>query len=222
MYRNFTTPPSESQYSPVDYFKGFQLSQEHPEFTVRNLNALLAHQDPIPHNLYGLIRGRDVFDRIESYKEFLEDVRLVLQPDGVLEFVELDPRPRADFMGGESLTYTRGKSDAHTSGPETDWTDKIIDRFKNPKCDELATTVNGWSERVAERLKATLRPKDGVPAPQLKSLLEGAGFWDVKEIVFRLQVGGETRGGKLLLEVIQHRIKLENDIPLVGRKSTDY
>jgi hypothetical protein len=30
--------------------------------------------------------------------------------------------------------------------------------------------------RVIEDLKATLRPIDGVPGPQLKSWLEGAGY----------------------------------------------
>jgi hypothetical protein len=65
-----------------------------------------------------------------------------------------------------------------SSGAETNWTDKIEDRFKNPIDDEfatLATTVPQWSNRVEERLKATLRPKDGVPAAHLKSWLEGAG-----------------------------------------------
>jgi len=59
-----------------DYLSGLSSTQENTEFTVRNLNTLLAHQNPFPHNLYGLIRGRDIFDRVESYKTFLEDVRL--------------------------------------------------------------------------------------------------------------------------------------------------
>ena len=141
---------------------------------MRNLNALLAHTDPFPHNLYGLIRGRDIFDRVESYKEFLEDVRLILQPDGVIEFVELDPRPRADFMDGDSVKYATPSPSSHVSGPETNWTDQIVDRFKETD-HELATTVEGWINRVAERHKAIFRPKDGVPAPQLKSWIEGAG-----------------------------------------------
>lgn len=61
-----------------DYFGNVHLSQEDAEFTVRNINCLLAHPHPIPQNLYGLIRGRDIFDKVESYKTFLEDVlRLV-------------------------------------------------------------------------------------------------------------------------------------------------
>lgn len=59
-----------------DYFNKVHASQNNPEFTVRNLNCLLMHENPIPHNLYGLIRARDIFDRVESYKTFLEDVRL--------------------------------------------------------------------------------------------------------------------------------------------------
>lgn len=140
---------------------------------MRNLNALLAHSEPIPHNLYGLIRGRDVFDRVESYKEFLEDVRLILQPDGVVEFVELDPRPREDFESEE--TDVVKTVDDHASGPITDWTDKIADRFKDPECEVVATSIPGWTSRVKERLLSNLRPKDGVPASQLKSWLEGAG-----------------------------------------------
>lgn len=167
--------PDCAEGTPKEYFKGFKLNQKHPEFVVRNLNALLAHNEPFPYNLYGLIRGRDIFDRIESYKEFLEDVRLILQPDGVIEFVELDPRPRADFMDGESLKYD-AEEDLHVSGPETNWTDKIVDRFKAQTRDhELATTVEGWAKRAQERHKAIFRPKDGVPAPQLKGWLEGAG-----------------------------------------------
>jgi len=75
-------------------------------------------------------------------------------------------------------TKRKNSSSWHSSGAEIDWTDKIEDRFNNPIDDEfatLATTVPQWSSRVEERLKATLRPKDGVPAAHLKSWLEGAG-----------------------------------------------
>jgi hypothetical protein len=74
IFRDFMD--SEGAADPEDYFGRVHLTQNSPEFTVRNLNYLLAHQNPIPHNLYGLIRGRDIFDRVESYKTFLEDVRL--------------------------------------------------------------------------------------------------------------------------------------------------
>ena len=67
---------SDSSKPMSDYFGTVHTSQEHPEFTVRNINQLLKHPKPIPHNLYGLIRARDIFDKIESYKTFLEDVRL--------------------------------------------------------------------------------------------------------------------------------------------------
>lgn len=58
-----------------DYFSKVHSKQSTPEFTVRNINTLLAHSDPIPHNLYEFIRAREIFDRIESYKAFLEDAR---------------------------------------------------------------------------------------------------------------------------------------------------
>jgi len=67
-----TKPKGDS----TDYFSRVHMDQKIPEFSVRNLNALLIHEDPIPHNLYSLIRSRDVFNRIESYKSFLDDVRL--------------------------------------------------------------------------------------------------------------------------------------------------
>ena len=35
-------------------------------------------------------------------------------------------------------------------------------------------------------------------------------------MVFRLQIGGESRGGKLLEEVIKLRIEMEDEIPLVS------
>jgi hypothetical protein len=57
------------------YFSKAHLAQD-PEFTVRNINSLLNHTNPIPCGLYSLIRGGDIFDKVESYKTFLDDVRL--------------------------------------------------------------------------------------------------------------------------------------------------
>ena len=57
----------------------------------------------------------------------------------------------------------------HTSGPKTDWTDEIADRFKNKSDEQLGPEIPGWMGRVTEDLKATLRPRDGVPGPNLKS-----------------------------------------------------
>ena len=94
----------------------------------------------------------------------------ILQPDGVVEFVEIDPRPRVAYVGRE---YEEKKD--HKSGPQTDWTHKIADRFKDPCDEELATTVPSWTGRVEARLEANLRPRDGVAATNLKSWLEGAG-----------------------------------------------
>ncbi len=59
-----------------DYFNQGHPAQQGPEFTVRNLNCLLAHQNPMQLNLYTFIRAREIFDRVESYKTFLEDIRL--------------------------------------------------------------------------------------------------------------------------------------------------
>lgn len=83
----------------------------------------------------------------------------------------MDMRPRAACVP----RIKREEEKKHQSGPQTDWTDKIEDRFKDPFDEELATTVPGWTRRVAERMKANLRPRDGVAAPNLKSWLEGAG-----------------------------------------------
>lgn len=58
-----------------DYFAGATPAQSFPEFTMRNINRLLRHENPIPCNFYEFIRGREIFDRVESYKMFLEDVR---------------------------------------------------------------------------------------------------------------------------------------------------
>ncbi|THV55180.1 hypothetical protein BGAL_0012g00180 [Botrytis galanthina] len=207
---DFIVPTPEMDVS--DYFSRVNSSQTQtaPAFNVRNLNCLLVHADPIPHNLYSFIRGRDVFDRVESYKSFLDDVRLILQPGGVVEFLEVDPRPRSKLAGHTGVN----REEYHQSAPQTDWTDNIADRLKRPSYDsELADTVPGWMERVMERHKAILRPRDGIPAVNLKSWLEGAGFWDVKEIVHRLPVGGSATTGQRLKDFILYQIELENDIP---------
>jgi len=117
---------SDDIQGDTDYFGRVHYSQEHPEFTVRNLNALTAHQKPLPYNLYSFIRGRDIFDRIENYKAFLDDIRLILQPDGVVEFMEIDPRPRVHAQRRAS------EIDDHISGPITDWGPEIADRFRDP------------------------------------------------------------------------------------------
>jgi hypothetical protein len=41
-------------------------------------------------------------------------------------------------------------------------------------------------------------------------------FWDVKQLIMRLPVGGTTRGGRLLREVLMQQIELENVVPLVS------
>ena len=135
----------------------------------------------------------------------------ILQPEGVVEFIEFDPRPRVSLA-----RRRRSANEGHISRPQTDWTDKIADRFKDPYDDQLASMVPEWTQRVEERLKATLRPRDGVPAANLKSWLEGAGFWDVKQLVMRLPVGGDSLAGKLLLDCLRYQTDLENLIPLVS------
>ena len=97
----------------------------------------------------------------------------MLKPDGIVEFLEMDPRPRLIAIGHDREEVN--KTMKHKSLPQTDWTDNIQDRFKDPFDEELATNVPEWAARVAERLKANLRPRDGVAAANLKSWLEGAG-----------------------------------------------
>ncbi|TAQ88271.1 hypothetical protein B7494_g3368, partial [Chlorociboria aeruginascens] len=189
------------------YFSRVHMTQAYPEFTLRNINCLLNHPKPILHNLYGLVRGRDIFDRVENYKAFLEDVRLILRPDGVVEFLEVDPRPRSWRTHSDTL------KDEHESVPGKNWTDQISDRFKNPSDEQLATMVPGWMERVEERLKANLRPRDGLSATQLKSWLQGAGFWDVKQIIIRLPIGGSSIVGQRLKDFMKYQLELENSIP---------
>jgi hypothetical protein len=58
-----------------DYFGRIHMSQDTAEFTVRNLSQLTAHLNPIPNHIYSFVRARDIFDKVESYKGFLEDVR---------------------------------------------------------------------------------------------------------------------------------------------------
>ena len=66
-----------SQILPEDYFSRVPSSQDHlPSFTVRNLNQILDHPNPFPNNLYDLVRGRDIFNRVDNYKTFLDTIRL--------------------------------------------------------------------------------------------------------------------------------------------------
>lgn len=58
-----------------DYFGGATAHMSFPEFTERNLNCLLMHENPLQRNYYEFIRARGIFERIESYKMFLEDIR---------------------------------------------------------------------------------------------------------------------------------------------------
>lgn len=62
--------------NPDDYFSRVRSTQQDLEFTTRNINSILAHQNPMLHNVYEFIRAREIFDRVESYKTFLEDIRL--------------------------------------------------------------------------------------------------------------------------------------------------
>ncbi|PQE22215.1 hypothetical protein CJF32_00004578 [Rutstroemia sp. NJR-2017a WRK4] len=203
------------------------MSQTEVKFKVRNLNCLLNHREPIPRNFYSFIRGRDIFDRTESYKNLLDDIRLyigtfrtyaplltlirILQPDGVVEFIEIDARPR-NIAARRSSVDKPG--DDRTSKAQTGWTDCIADRLERPShTDELASDVPGWMRRVEERQKATMRPRDGIPAVNLKSWLEGAGFWDVQEHIRRLPIGGTTTTGQRLRDFILYQTELEDSIP---------
>lgn len=157
---------------PSKYFGNIHVTQAHPEFTLRGYGTLLQHVKPIPRNLYGLIHGRDIFAKVENYKGFLNDVRQILQPDGVIEFSEIDPRPRTANNGPSQVTDD--PSD-HTSRAVTGFTSNIADRFKCPLDVELATDVPNWTSRVDQRLQAALRPHDGIAAAQLKDWVQGAG-----------------------------------------------
>ncbi|KAH8598104.1 hypothetical protein B0O99DRAFT_54545 [Bisporella sp. PMI_857] len=192
-----------------DYFSRVPSSQNtYPEFTIRNINCILDHENPIPNNLYDLVRGRDIFDKVYNYKTFLDSVRLILKPDGVVEFTEIDPRPRFAAVRPRLPSTVD-----HLSRAATTWTDNIDDRFKGGEDSDIATLVPGWTTRVAERLKSRLRPSEEVAAPKLKSWLQGAGFWDVKQSITHLSVGGKTRTEHNLRDFVVWQAELEDSIP---------
>ena len=130
----------------------------------------------------------------------------------MVEFIEIDPRPRHK----SDVDVQQLPREDHKSGIAIDWTDHIADRFKNPLDAELVTDIPGWTARVKARLEANLRPLDGVPAVQLKSWLEGAGYWDVTQNIIRLPVGGETIAGELLKEYLLCQLTVENAIDKVS------
>jgi hypothetical protein len=66
--------PDDTKRS-TDYFNSVHMTQETAEFTVRNLSTLTSHPKPIPDHIYSFVRARDIFDKVESYKGFLEEVR---------------------------------------------------------------------------------------------------------------------------------------------------
>jgi hypothetical protein len=155
----------------IPHFGRIHMTQAGPEFTLRPYGMLLSHKTkPIPLNLYGFVHGRDIFARIENYRSFLDDVRQILQPDGVIEFSEIDPRPRTKPTGPAP-----DDPNDHTSRPVTGFSRNIADRFTSPMDAELATDVPNWTARVDARLSGALRPRDGIAAANLKSWVEGAG-----------------------------------------------
>lgn len=186
------------------------MNQKHAEFNVRNVNHLLSSENPIHKNLYTLVRGFMMFCDVENWAAFLDDVRQILKPGGVVEFAELDPRPRI-----HNVAQSKSELSNHTSRPATDWGDTIAERFKDPRDETLATMCPAWLERVEKRQEAMLRPQDGYPSESLKSRIQGSGFWDVKELVLRLPIGGASDSGKLLCDVLAEQIKDEDEYKLV-------
>jgi hypothetical protein len=65
---------SDDVMETTDYFSRVHLTQENVEFTVRSLSSLTSHFNPVPEHIYSFIRARDIFDRVETYKGFLEDI----------------------------------------------------------------------------------------------------------------------------------------------------
>ncbi len=54
-----------------------------------------------------------------------------------------------------------------------------------------------------------------MPAANLKTWLEGAGFWDIRQLVMHLPIGGDSTAGKLLLDFLEYQTDHENFNPLV-------
>lgn len=45
------------------------------------------------------------------------------------------------------------------------------------------------------------------------SILTRSSFWDVRQLILRLPVGGSSAYGKLLRDILFYQIELENEIP---------
>lgn len=155
----------------IEHFGSIHMNQAGPEFTQRSYSTLLNHPNPIPHNLYGFVHAKNIFYRVENYRSFLDEIRQIVQPDGVVEFSEIDPRPRTK----PTKTDIDDPSN-HNSRPGTGFSHNIADRFISPRDAELATDVPNWTARVNVGLEAALRPHDGIPAAKLKDWVEGAGY----------------------------------------------
>ncbi|KAL3427087.1 hypothetical protein PVAG01_00596 [Phlyctema vagabunda] len=225
--RDFMEPRTKTQdQEQDDYFGETGQPHQYPEFTVRNLNSLRAHERPIPQNSYGLIRGRDFCDKIRNLKAFVEDLRQILEPGGVVEFAEIDPRPRYEPISSQreikedaQSRDSRNIEYNHPRGSNTviDWNAGAGNRLQNPTDVQLVEgkkLAPGWADRVKKRMEAGMRPFDEAPAARLKSWLQGGGFWDVHETIMRLPVGGDTRTGQLIMNFIKYQAsELEDQVP---------
>ncbi|CAG8962129.1 hypothetical protein HYFRA_00005173, partial [Hymenoscyphus fraxineus] len=189
-----------SQENGQDYFARTEPLDVNPQFSVRNINTLTDPSNPLLMGSYSLVRGRQIFRKVQNYKAFLDSIRMLLQSDGVVEFLEVDPRPRIPFVGPYRKPIVERKTQSIRLA------DTIIDS-------DLAENVPGWSARVVEQGKASLRPLDGVPAANMKEWIEGAGFYDVKEVIIRLPVGGPTSSGQKHLSYLRYQLDLEDSIP---------
>lgn len=83
--RDFTQIPWDM--FPVEYTSE---RQKIPDLSLRSINRLLiSHETPMPHGIYEFIRAREIFDRVESYKTLLEDIRLfVLKKSSNMYFID--------------------------------------------------------------------------------------------------------------------------------------
>lgn len=67
---------ASSQEKGQDYFARTGPLDLNPQFVVRNINTLTEHVNPLHMASYSLVRGRQVFGKVESYKGFLDSVRM--------------------------------------------------------------------------------------------------------------------------------------------------
>ncbi|KAH0541982.1 hypothetical protein FGG08_003614 [Glutinoglossum americanum] len=159
-------------------------------FPVPSVDRLL-----VPIQTYDFIRGRDIFATTSEWKLTLDNLHKILKLDGLIELIELDPRPHSlrarGFLelteGALKVPYGRN---AAAIFPEI-----LDDRLKEAIDPDLLQESSPWMNHVLRHLGYSSMPEQ-IYATELKSRVEASGFCQVREEIIKIPVGDWMEGPK--------------------------